>query len=75
MQKLINGCGFASITKVGGTLGTYDGRNQITHKCASILHLVDIKDENTTHEEPKYPPCQQNMNALTFEVPKNPDIP
>jgi hypothetical protein len=27
------------------------------HLNASILHPVDIENENTTHEEPKYPLC------------------
>jgi hypothetical protein len=48
---------FASTIKVDRTLGTYDDRSQTTHKGASILHPVDIEDENKTHEEPNYPLC------------------
>jgi len=51
------GVGFASIAKVDGILGTYDDRKQTTHKGANILHPMVIEDENTIHEEPKYPLC------------------
>jgi hypothetical protein len=44
---------FASTTKVDGTLGTYVDRSQTTPKCASILHPVDIENENITHKEPQ----------------------
>ncbi len=51
------GVGFANTAKVDGILGTYNDRNQTTHKGANILHPMVIEDENTIHEEPKYPLC------------------
>jgi len=66
---------FVRIVKASGAPIAYDDGSQTTPKGASTLHLMDIGDEDTTHEEPKSLLCQHNMDASTFEVPKNLDIP
>jgi len=36
------GVGFANTTKVNGILGTYDDRNQTTHKGANIRRACNL---------------------------------